>query len=71
MIIKNSEKQLFAIFKNQTHKGNAYGFDKLDAVKTHLKMCDFPIHDEIINEYKVIEAKENIHFFKSASIIMP
>jgi hypothetical protein len=70
MITKNIGKKLFAVYKNDIHKGNSYGIDKLDAIKTHLTMANFPISNKYVNEYNAIEAKENIHYFKSSSIIM-
>lgn len=69
--MKNEEKILFAIFKNEIHKGNAYGFDEIDAIKTHLKMAELPIDSETINEYNVFEAKEETHYHKSDFVIIP
>jgi hypothetical protein len=69
--MKNEGKILFAIFKNEIHKGNAYGFDEIDAIKTHLKMAGLPIDSETINEYKVFEAKEETHYHKSEFVIIP
>jgi hypothetical protein len=48
MTIKNEGKTLFAILKNEFHVGNAYGNDKNDAIKSHLKKAKFPISKEII-----------------------
>jgi len=69
--MKNERKILFAIFKNNIHKGNAYGIDTKEAIISHLKKAQFPISNEIINEYLVVEAVENVHYFKSESIKMP
>ena len=71
MKMKNKGKTLYAIFKNEIHKGNAYGIDIKEAIISHLKKAQFQISNEIINEYLVIEAVENVHYFKSESIIMP
>lgn len=69
--MKNEDKILYAIFKNNIHKGNAYGVDAKDAIISHLKKARFPISNEVINEYVVIEAVENVHYFKSESVMMP
>jgi len=71
MIMKNEGKILYAIFKKEIHKGNAYGNDKKDAIVSHLKKAQFPISDEIIKEYIAIEAIEKVHYFKSKNLIMP
>lgn len=65
MIEKNKGKKLYAIFKKEIHKGNAYGFDKIDAIKSHIKNVQLPISNEIINEYEAINAIEKVHFIKS------
>ena len=71
MIMKNTGKTLYAIFKNKIHKGNAYGIDKKDAIISHLINAQFPVSNEIINEYDVIEAIEKTHYFKSDIVILP
>ena len=71
MINKNLDKKLYAIFKNEIHRGNVYGFDKLDAIKLYLRTARFSISNETINEYNVIEAIEKIHYFKSEYVVMP
>lgn len=71
MINKNEGKKLYAIFKNDIHKGNAYGIDKKDAIISHMKKAQFSISDEIVNEYSAIDAVENIHYSKSEYIKMP
>lgn len=69
--MKNKGKSLYAIFKKEIHKGNSYGIDEKDAIISHLKKAQFPITDKIIDEYVAVKAIENIHFFKSKSVIIP
>lgn len=70
MITKNIGKELFAIFKKDVHMGNSYGFDELDSLKTYLKKANFPNDTDTLNEYTVVKAIHNVHFFKSEFIKM-
>jgi hypothetical protein len=69
MTKKNAKKKLFAIFKKEIHKGNSYGIDKREAIVSYLIKAQFPISDEIIDEYFATEALKQIHYFKSKYIV--
>jgi hypothetical protein len=71
MIIKNEGKKLFAIFKNEIHKGNSYGFDEINALESYLEQAKFPCDKETIEGYIVIAAIQDIHYFKSEFVKTP
>lgn len=71
MIMKNKGKELFAILKKDVHMGNSYGFNQLDSLKTYLEKSNFPNDTDTLNEYTVVKAIQDVHFFKSEFIKMP
>lgn len=51
--------------------GNSYGFNQLDSLKTYLEKSNFPNDTDTLNEYTVVKAIQDVHFFKSEFIKMP
>ena len=76
--MKKENKKLFAIYKNNIHLGNSYGETTIDAIKFYLlqsyliQIPNITIEEILevtnLNNYKGIEAIENIHYFRSKYI---